>query len=62
MTELKPCPHCGEDQTLTIYVNHTTKSSIGCVCGARVEINNYDAMPGQMLDDLIGLWNRRVKE
>lgn len=62
MTELKPCPHCGEEQTLTIYVDHVTKSRIECVCGARVQIENYDAMPGQMLDDLIELWNRRVKE
>lgn len=62
MTELKPCPHCGEDQTLIIHVNHTTKSYIECVCGARVEIDNYDAMPGQMLDDLIARWNRRVSE
>ncbi|MBQ1293265.1 MAG: Lar family restriction alleviation protein [Clostridiales bacterium] len=60
MTELKPCPHCGEDQTLTIYVNHVTTSFIECVCGARVQIENYDAMPGQMLDDLIELWNRRT--
>lgn len=62
MTKLKPCPHCGEDQTLIIYVNHTTTSYIECSCRARVEIDNYDVMPGQMLDDLIARWNRRVGE
>lgn len=36
MTKIKPCPFCGEDQTLTIYVNHVTKSYIECICGARI--------------------------
>lgn len=62
MTWLKPCPHCGEEQTLMIYVDHVTKSYIRCICGAMVQIKNDDGMPGQILEDLIELWNRRVNE
>jgi len=63
VTELKPCPHCGEKQTLTIWVDHVTRSRIECMmCGARVQIENYDGMPGQILDNLIDVWNRRVSE
>lgn len=60
--DIKHCPHCGEKQSITIHVNHVTTSYIECFCGARVQINNYDATPGQMLYDLISLWNKRVEE
>ncbi|MBQ7405942.1 MAG: Lar family restriction alleviation protein [Candidatus Methanomethylophilaceae archaeon] len=62
MTEIKQCPFCGEKQSLTIYVNHVTKNYIECICGARVQFSNYDGTPGQSLDSLLQMWNRRSNE
>ena len=59
---LKPCPFCGEKQCLTIHVNHVSTNYLECICGARVQFSNYDGEPGQLLDSLLQMWNRRVQE
>ena len=65
MTELKPCPFCGNPM-LTIYVDVISgKSKITCgmnSCGGMYALSNHDATTGQLLDDLIEGWNKRERE
>ena len=63
MTELKPCPFCACGD-LRIYVTpvSTMESYIECGdCEARVHFKNVcgDTPTAEILDFLIGCWNRR---
>lgn len=63
MTELKPCPFCGAPVG-KVYIDGLYEARISCIsCGGQVRFSiSQDNEIGQIIDSLVSMWNRRVKE
>lgn len=65
---LKPCSHCGSEwlKMSADRIERSIPDFIQCMdCGAKVEYDHHrcdDPDLGQIIEDLIMKWNRRVKE
>ena len=64
MTELKPCPFCGES-VVKVYADDLLHYAyIECIsCGGQVRCStSQDSDMGSMLDNLMDMWNKRAIE
>ena len=65
---LKPCPFCGNEvfKVSACRLGGVWPDSIQCLsCDAKVEYDHHncdDTTTGQILNELIVKWNRRVRE
>lgn len=60
MDELKPCPFCGGDGSLSTNVNAKIVFGSCLVCGARGSVIQYkDRLTNNHIQEAVEEWNRR---